>query len=198
MKPMKRTLVFLVTCISVAWFVGARGVAQGNEISIDRNVTARMRDGVILRADVYRPKIEGRFPVLLARTPYNKNVNNVDFAIRAAGHGYVFIVQDCRGRYSSEGTWEPFKYESDDGYDSVEWAASLPYSNGKVAMCGASYNGVTQMLAAIASPPHLVGIFPAFTASNYHDQWVYQGGRSSSGSMSRGRPVRLRKTRSIA
>ncbi len=72
--------------------------------------------------------------------------------------------------------WYTFKHESDDGYDTVEWAAALPYSNGKVGMWGGSYVGATQMLTAIAHPPHLAGICPVVTASNYHENWTYQGG----------------------
>ncbi|MBZ5516415.1 MAG: CocE/NonD family hydrolase [Acidobacteriia bacterium] len=134
-----------------------------------------MRDGVTLRADIYRPKAEGKFPALLERTPYDKR-GGVDFGLRAAARGYVVIIQDVRGRYTSEGEWYPFKHESDDGYDTVEWAAALPYANGKVGMFGGSYVGATQMLAAIAAPPHLAGIFPIVTASNYHENWSYQGG----------------------
>jgi len=86
------------------------------------------------------------------------------------------IVQDVRGRYASEGEFYTFRHESDDGYDTVEWAATLPYSNGKVGMWGGSYVGATQMLAAIAHPPHLAGICPVVTASNYHNGWTYLGG----------------------
>jgi hypothetical protein len=94
----------------------------------------------------------------------------------AAARGYAVVAQDVRGRYGSGGEWYTFKYESQDGYDTVEWAAALPYSNGKVAMYSGSYVGATQMLAAIASPPHLAAIFPQITASNYHEGWTYQGG----------------------
>jgi putative CocE/NonD family hydrolase len=145
------------------------------EVTLERGVTANMRDGVTLRADIYRPKAEGRFPVLLQRTPYDKR-NSAEFAFRAAENGFVAIIQDVRGRYTSDGDWYTFKHESDDGYDTVEWAAALPYSNGKVGMWGGSYVGATQMLAAIAHPPHLAGICPVVTASNYHDGWTYQGG----------------------
>ncbi len=86
------------------------------------------------------------------------------------------MIQDVRGRYTSEGEWYPFKHEIDDGYDTVEWAAALPHSNGKVGMFGGSYVGATQMLAAISHPPHLAGICPVVTASNYHENWTYQGG----------------------
>ena len=148
--------------------------ADQYEVVIQRAVETKMRDGVILRADIYRPKAEGKFPVLLQRTPYNKEGD--DFGFRGAAHGYVVIIQDVRGRYSSEGEWYPFLNESNDGYDTVEWAAQLPYSNGKVGMFGGSYVGATQMLAAIAHPPHLAGICPEVTASNYHENWTYQGG----------------------
>ncbi|PYX59352.1 MAG: X-Pro dipeptidyl-peptidase, partial [Acidobacteria bacterium] len=100
----------------------------------------------------------------------------VEFGVKAAARGYVAIIQDVRGRFSSEGEWYTFKHEGEDGYDTVEWAAALPYSNGKVGMFGGSYVGATQMLAAMAQPPHLAGIFPVVTASNYHDGWTYQGG----------------------
>ena len=149
--------------------------AESYEVTTERGVTATMRDGVILRADIYRPKVDGQFPVLLQRTPYNKS-GGVAFGLKAAARGYVVIIQDVRGRYTSDGEWYTFKHESDDGYDTVEWAAALPYSNGKVGMWGGSYVGATQMLAAIAHPPHLAGICPVVTASNYHENWTYQGG----------------------
>ena len=145
------------------------------EVIVERGVPAKMRDGVVLRADIYRPKADGKFPVLLTRTPYDKR-GSIDFGPLGAARGYVVVVQDTRGRFTSEGDWYPFKYESQDGYDTVEWAAALPYSNGKVGMFGGSYVGATQMLTAIAAPPHLAGILPVVTASNYHENWTYQGG----------------------
>ena len=149
--------------------------AENYEVIAERNVAAKMRDGVTLRADIYRPKAEGKFPVLLVRTPYDKT-NETSFGMKAAARGYVVVEQDVRGRFTSEGEWYTFKNESADGYDTVEWAAALPYSNGKVGMFGGSYVGATQFLAAIAKPPHLAGICPTVTASNYHDGWTYQGG----------------------
>src|SRR6266704_369151 len=153
----------------------ARADTQKYEGTVERNVAAKMRDGVTLRADIYRPKADGRFPVLLVRTPYDKQ-GIMKFGLRAAERGYVVIAQDVRGRFTSEGEWYTFKNESLDGYDTVEWAAALPYSNGKVGMFGGSYVGATQYLAAIARPPHLAGICPTVTASDYHDGWTYQGG----------------------
>jgi putative CocE/NonD family hydrolase len=144
-------------------------------VTVERGVAVKMRDGTVLRADIYRPQTQGTFPVLLERTPYDKT-NSSGFGLRGAAQGYVVIVQDVRGRYSSEGEWYPFKYESNDGFDTVEWAAALPNSDGRVGMFGGSYVGATQMLAAIMHPPHLAGICPVVTASNYHDGWTYQGG----------------------
>jgi len=173
---MRRHITFLLAiCIWLVPAGAAALAAEQYEVTVERGVAVKMRDGVMLRADIYRPKAEGRFPVLLQRTPYDKR-GGVDFGPEAAARGYVVIFQDARGRYTSEGEWYTFLHESEDGYDTVEWAAVLPYSNGKVGMFGASYVGATQMLAAIASPPHLAGIFPVVTASNYHDGWTYQGG----------------------
>ena len=144
-------------------------------VTVERGAKVTMRDGIVLRADIYRPTADGKYPVLLERTPYDKR-GEVGFGYRAAAAGYVVIIQDTRGRYSSEGEFYPFRYEGQDGYDTVEWAAALPYSNGKVGMFGGSYVGATQMLAAMAHPPHLAGICPVVTASNYHNGWTYQGG----------------------
>ncbi len=149
--------------------------AETYGIIIEHGVAAAMRDGVKLRADIYHPNVPGKFPVLLVRTPYDKT-QEMEFASKAAARGYVVVAQDVRGRFQSEGEWYPFKYESQDGYDTVEGVAALPYANGKVGMYGGSYVGATQFLAAIARPPHLAGICPNVTASNYHDGWTYQGG----------------------
>src|SRR5438874_1639899 len=161
--------------VALALPLAASAADQPYEVTVERGVAAKMRDGVVLRADVYRPKADGKFPVLLERTPYNK-AGGFEFGLRAAARGYVVIIQDVRGRYTSEGEWYTFRHESQDGYDTVEWAAALPYSDGKVGMFGGSYVGATQMLTAISAPPHLAGIFPDVTASNYHDGWTYQGG----------------------
>src|SRR4051794_31169001 len=155
---MRNHIVLLAALsFSVAFSVvvsAAQPAAQHYDVTVERGAKATMRDGVVLQADIYRPAQEGRFPVLLVRTPYNKS-GETDFCYKAAARGYVVIAQDVRGRYTSEGEWYPFKYETQDGYDTVEWAASLPSSNGKVGMFGGSYVGATQMLTAIAHPPHL-------------------------------------------
>jgi uncharacterized protein len=160
-------------CIICATVPGR--AAEDAPVVTEFGVRVKMRDGVTLGADIYRPNSDGQYPVLLQRTPYDKD-GDKSFGLKAAARGYVVIIQDVRGRYTSEGEWYTFKHEPDDGYDTVEWAAALPYSNGKVGMFGGSYVGATQMLTAIARPPHLAGICPVVTASNYHSNWTYQGG----------------------
>ena len=151
------------------------GFSQPYRVTIHSGVAVAMRDGVKLTADIYQPEAEGKFPVLLERTPYNR-AGGAGSASAMAAHGYVVVIQDTRGRFDSQGEFYPFRYESQDGYDTVEWAAGLPYANGKVGMFGGSYVGATQMLAAISSPPHLVAIQPYVTASEYYDGWTYQNG----------------------
>lgn len=151
-------------------------LAEGpHSVTEELNVRATMRDGVELVADVYRPDSQGEFPVLLQRTPYNRKGGG-NTARELASHGYIVVVQDTRGRYQSEGQFYPFRHETEDGYDTVEWAAQLPGSNGDVGMYGGSYVGATQMLAAIGKPPHLAAIFPYVTAAEYYDGWTYQSG----------------------
>src|SRR5450432_1768188 len=172
MHRIARSLLFLV---AANLLVGAARAADPYAVTFESDVEMKTRDGVTLHADIYRPKADGQFPVLVQRTPYDKN-NDVSMGLQGAARGYVMIIQDVRGRFASEGEWYVFKHESEDGYDTVEWAAALPYSNGKVGMFGGSYVGATQMLAAIVHPPHLAGINPTVTASNYHNGWTYQGG----------------------
>jgi putative CocE/NonD family hydrolase len=173
MKPNRAEL--WVLAISLFFSASAASAAGPFAVTFEHNVALKLHDGITLRADIYRPQAEGQFPVLLERTPYDKT-GGTAFGLKAAARGYVVVIQDVRGRYASEGEWYPFLHESDDGYETVEWAAALPYSNGKVGMFGGSYVGATQMLAAIAHPPHLAGICPMVTASNYHEGWTYQGG----------------------
>lgn len=148
-------------------------------VRVSHNVPATMRDGTVLRSDVYRPADAGEYPVLLMRVPYNKDVAQ-SFVYQHpswyAGQGYVVVIQDCRGRYASGGRFDPLRQEAHDGYDTVEWAATLPESNGSVGMYGFSYAGATQLLAAAENPPSLKCCVPAFTAGDYFDGWMYEGG----------------------
>ena len=154
---------------------------SASEVLVERNVMAPMRDGVRLAADVYRPNDGERHPVLVHRIPYDKSIaQNVGSQmvnpIVAAEHGYAVVVQDCRGCFQSEGVMTLYGDERDDGYDTIEWAAVQPWSDGKVGIYGSSYMGVTTLQAAAAAPPHLEAVMAYLTAANLHDGWVYSGG----------------------
>lgn len=139
-------------------------------IRLDINVPIKMRDGTVLYADVWRPGKRGKYPAILTRTPYNKNFQ---FPTRAgymnpqriARAGYAVVIQDVRGTGDSEGNAFFWKQEIEDGYDSVEGVAALPWCDGNVGMYGFSYFGYTQLAAAVARPPHLRAICPGMT---YH------------------------------
>jgi len=156
-------------------------VGQGSGVTC-RVEQAPMRDGVMLATEVYRPAGQGRFPVVLERTPYNRRSpapgTDCDSPTGQffAERGYVLLSQDVRGRYRSGGEFDAMRQEADDGYDAVEWAAAQAWSNGKVGMIGGSYVGLTQWQAAIKQPPHLVAIAPHYSSSDYHHGWTYQGG----------------------
>lgn len=138
------------------------------------------RDGVTLRADVYRPTAPGPHPVLVRRTPYGKRLNDLaaDFneAHYFASHGYVVVVQDTRGRFTSEGAWYPFIYEARDGYDTVEWAATLPGTTGMVGTFGQSYGAISQYLAATQRPPHLRTSIPVSAYQLSFENFWFNGG----------------------
>lgn len=147
-------------------------------ITMEQDVPIPMRDGTILKADIFWPAGEGQHPVLIERTPYDKNVRTaIGFnALDAARAGYIVVFQDTRGSFTSEGEWLPWKYEREDGYDTIAWAASLPRSNGRVGTFGASYTGSTQWSSAIAGAPALKAMAPMVTFSDPEDGLMFRGG----------------------
>lgn len=135
-----------------------------------------MRDEVKLATDVYFPKTQmGKFPVILIRTPYKKESSELDGKYYAS-RGYVVAIQDVRGRYASEGEWEPFVHEGEDGFDTIEWLAAQEWSNGKVGMIGGSYLGWVQFWAAVQKPPHLVTIIPNVVPPDPFYNFPYEHG----------------------
>lgn len=147
------------------------------ELLVERGVMVPMRDGVRLATDVWRPATTEPVPALVSRTPYGKAALELMAPPDAlAAAGFAVLLQDCRGRFDSEGEWRPIEVEGDDGYDTVEWAASRPWSNGRVGMFGASYMGYTQWQAAAARPPHLAAILPETASSDYWDVAFGPGG----------------------
>ena len=153
-------------------------VAPRNDIQMHNRVPVPMRDGVILYADVYRPVAEGRYPVIVSRTPYSteRAPSAYAAAVHFAQRGYVYVFQDVRGRHESEGKWEPFFSNERDGYDTVEWAARQPWSDGKVAMQGGSYLGQNQWRAAQAASKNLVTIFPMVASTSIYHDWITLNG----------------------
>ena len=144
------------------------GCAQAAGVQIDRDVAIPMRDGVALRADIYRPAGGGPFPVLVFRTPYGKHyaAESDRVHLKAVARGYAVVLQDVRGRYASDGIFEPYRHEGEDGYDTIEWAAAQPWSTGRIGTYGLSYPGAVQWLAAMEAPPHLIAMAPAMTFSS--------------------------------
>ena len=129
------------------------------EVNVQAGTKIAMRDGVKLATDIYLPKVKGKVPVILIRTPYRKEMSEIQGRYYAR-RGFAVAIQDCRGRFASEGVWEPFINEPKDGYDTIEWLAGQPWSDGKVGMIGGSYVGWVQWWAASERPPHLVTIIP--------------------------------------
>jgi uncharacterized protein len=161
-------------------------LSQIEEITVRHNVPAAMRDGTTLMSNVYRPAAGGPYPVLLTRLPYGKDLSadtTYFDPIKAARRGYVVVVQDVRGRYASEGKFTPFVREFEDGYDSVEWAAKLPGSNGTVGMFGLSYFGKTQWHATVMQPPSLKSLAPGQTWGNHLNGVQMRGGVQELGLM---------------
>ncbi len=148
-------------------------------ILVEKNVPAMMRDGVTLRANVYRPADGGPYPVLLTRLPYNKDfpagLAFLDL-LRLAESGYIVVVQDVRGRFASEGHFRSFEQEFTDGFDTVEWATQLPGADGQVGMWGLSYFGMTQWQAAVGRPVGLKALVPGITFGEYRNGTQYRGG----------------------
>lgn len=163
-------------CYGMAVFTCLQAApAQIYRVTIDRNLRVPMRDGLKLAADLYFPMGEQRAPVILMRTPYQKEASQ-PLGIYYAQHGYATVIQDVRGRFGSEGQWEPFVNEARDGYDSIEWLARQRWCTGKVGMVGGSYLAWVQWFAASLDPPHLTTIIPNASPSDPFHNMPYDHG----------------------
>ncbi|TDI66406.1 MAG: CocE/NonD family hydrolase [Bacteroidetes bacterium] len=170
---------YLIVLISlmVLFGVGFVSAQPQHDIRIVRHQEVPMSDGVVLYADVYLPEPEGQYPTLVVRTPYGVQRPGMhESMVKFAQNGYSVVLQDVRGRYESQGEWEPFRDEAKDGYETIEWAAVQPWSNGKVGTQGGSYLGHNQWQAASQKPPHLVAIFPILASTNIYANWWGMGG----------------------
>src|SRR5947209_16141260 len=156
----------LLLLFSCAALLGAQ-TERPYEVAITKNVMVAMRDGVRLAADVYRPGrngalVDGRFPVLLERTPYNKDGGGAPATAASSAEatakyfvprGYAVVIQDVRGRFRSEGRWFPIRDDPNDGFDTARWIVAQPWSDGNIGTIGTSYAGATQHALAIANAP---------------------------------------------
>src|ERR1700693_4531258 len=188
---------FLIFVISVQFAFSQTeqpGSPENYGVGVVKDVMVPMRDGVKLATDIYYPAkdgapVPGKFPVLVSRTPYGKNPTpppdgsmtpeqqiRQNPATYFASRGYVVVLQDCRGRFNSEGVFYLDVNEGPDGYDTVEWAARQPWSNGKVGTYGGSYSSQVQNALAVMRPPHLAAMFVMVGASNYYEEGAYRGG----------------------
>lgn len=175
-----------ISGVFTSWFLAVSVFAQAHspggkpishKIKILSHQAVPMRDGVKLYADVYVPVAPGKYPVIVIRTPYGVQREGMfDDAGPFAQSGFAVVFQDVRGRYESEGKWDPFRNEGRDGYDTIEWAAKQPWSNGKVATQGGSYLGHVQWAAISQQPPSLVAAVPRVASTSIYHNWAYFGG----------------------
>ncbi len=150
------------------------------EVAASKDVMIEMRDGVKLAADVYRPSrngaaVDGKFPTLMERTPYNK-AGGAGTASFFVPRGYVVIIQDVRGRYKSEGHWRPITDDPNDGFDTARWIGEQPWSDRAVGTIGTSYAGATQHALAIANAPNVKAMIPVDAMSNFGHYGVRHNG----------------------
>lgn len=168
-------MILRTPILSVLFLALLCGVAQGQDATSGTVTMAPMRDGVGLATTIYTPDGEGPWPVILTRTPYNRK-GYVRRAPRYTEAGYAFVSQDMRGRFDSEGAYEPYQTDIEDGYDTVEWIAAQPWCNGKVGISGRSAMGIATNLAAAADPPHLVCGYIVTAPESLFDESYYMGG----------------------
>jgi uncharacterized protein len=149
-------------------------------VKVERDVAVPMRDGIVLRGDVYRPDGDAAVPVIVNRTPYDKSSPLIQLAAiepeRVVDAGFALLCQDVRGRFASEGEFYTFFCDVEDTFDTVEWTAAQPWCDGNVGMAGRSYAAAVQWLGAAERPPHLKAISPIVTGSDFYNGWIYEGG----------------------
>ena len=151
--------------------------AAGQTIVKELHVPIPMRDGVRLMANIYLPSEHARVPAILVRTPYNKGADITPNYQAFVEHGYAVVVEDVRGRYESEGTFQPLRQEPNDGDDTINWVARQSWCDGKIGMMGGSYVGIVQWKAALLNNPHLKAIFPVVSGDDdYRDRFYSTGG----------------------
>jgi len=156
---------------------GLLWASQPGAFEPEINVNVRMRDGVELSANILRPVGGGRVPTLLVRTPYDKGDDIAPFYRGFARRGYAVVIQDVRGRFDSQGVFDPLRQEAADTEDTLNWIARQSWSNRRIGMLGGSYLGIVQWKAALLNNPYLKAIFPAVSGcDDYFDRFYSRGG----------------------
>ncbi len=164
-------LLHLITACAAAMAASSPPVVRSLHVQIP------MRDGVHLAANVFLPGKPGRVPAILERTPYGKGTAITPNYQALVDHGYAVVAEDVRGRYGSEGIFDPLRQESRDGDDTLNWIARQSWSNGRIGMTGGSYRGIVQWKAALTGNPHLKAIFPVVSGyDDYRDRFYSTGG----------------------
>jgi uncharacterized protein len=175
MRPRLPGIALLAFVASSACSLGQQA-GQTLPFTFQKNVMAPMRDGTQLAANIFVPKEGGPFPVILMRTPYGKMDEKSGEAKRYCAAGYALVVQDCRGRGTSQGVWDPFRYDGDDGFDTQEWVGRQPWCNGRIGTSGGSYVGWTQWAAAPRGSRFLACMVPVVPFSDVYREITYPGG----------------------
>jgi len=171
----------LLLVLGLPWAAWAQIFADrpdDRSMAAEYNRKVAMRDGVSLSTDIYRPSAPGRYPTILSRYPYG-NGNGAGSLAQPrhwVENGYVFVFQDVRGRYDSDGEFYPYRTEAQDGYDTIAWIVSQPWSDGTVGMSGGSYLAAVQWLVASERPPGLKALAPRVAPFNYYHDVTYIGG----------------------
>jgi uncharacterized protein len=174
-----RSLLFLLLVLAAGLPLGAQADTRYGVVA-SKNVMVAMRDGVKLATDIYSPARNGqpvpeKFPVILMRTPYNKETgaSGADYFV---ARGYVVVFQDVRGRYKSEGRWVPIRDDPNDGFDTAKWIGEQPWCDGSIGTIGSSYAGATQHALAIANAPYVKAMIPRNAMSDFGHYGVRHNG----------------------
>jgi putative CocE/NonD family hydrolase len=173
MKKSARIILVLSVLLSLQTILAAQ---KTFEVEVRTEVKVPMRDGVELSANIFLPKAEGRYPVILIRSPYGKGDEKNGDGLFYAGRGYVVVSQDCRGKGTSQGGWEPFVNERNDGRDTQKWLLDQPWCNGSIGTAGGSYVGFTQWISAPNAGEHLKAVFPVVPLVDTYGDGVYIDG----------------------
>lgn len=173
MKKSARIFLVLSVLLSLQTIVAAQ---ESPNVDVRTEVKIPMRDGVELSANIFLPKAEGRYPVILIRSPYGKGDEKYSDGLFYAGRGYVVVSQDCRGKGTSQGEWEPFANERNDGTDTQQWLLEQPWCNGSIGTAGGSYVGFTQWISAPNAGDHLKAMFPIVPLVDTYGDGVYIDG----------------------